>query len=70
MDIEVYASLRFRHASALEKGLAAFDANAYPEFFTRTLWTVSGAHARSKQTFEIEADCNYQRAFLASDSLR
>lgn len=65
MNIEVYAALRFRTATALEKGLAAFDASAFPEFFTRDLWTVSGPLARCKQTFEIEADCNYTTAFLA-----
>ncbi len=65
MDVQVHGVLRFKHRAGLEKGLAAFDDNAYPEFFKSELWALSGPYAECRRTFEIEPDCDYTDAFLA-----
>jgi hypothetical protein len=68
MQINVRGALRFKHRAGLEKGVVAFDENAYPEFFRSELWTLVGPFAFCERTFEIEPDCDYTRAFLAMAS--
>jgi len=65
MNVTVRGALRFKHKPALEKGIEAFDAHAYPELFKSELWRIDGVFAYCERTFEVEADCHYEDAFLA-----
>ncbi len=65
MNVKVRGALRFKHRARLEKGVVAFDENAYPEFFKSELWTLVGPFAFCDKTLEIEPDCNYAEAFFA-----
>lgn len=65
MNVTVRGILRFKHKPALERGIAAFEGRAYPEFFTSAIWKVEGLVASCELTFEIEVDCHYEDAFLA-----
>ena len=65
MDVEVKAALQFKTRAALEKAIVAFDDNAYPEFFNSGMWSLAGTYATCDAQFEIEPDCDYERAFRA-----
>lgn len=65
MDVTVKGALRFKHRPALQRGKAAFESEAYPEYFSSALWTFDGLHAFCDETFEIEVDCDHKRAFMA-----
>jgi len=65
MLVTARGALRFKHRAGLEKGVVAFDDNAYPEFFKSELWTLVGSFAFVDREFEIEVDCKYTEAFLA-----
>jgi len=65
MQVDIRGALRFKHRAGLDRGVAAFDAEAYPEFFNSDLWTLVGPFAFCERSFEIEPDCDYHRAFLA-----
>jgi hypothetical protein len=63
--VEIRGALRFAHRAGLEKGVVAFDDNAYPEFFNSELWSLVGPFATCDTAFEIEPDCDHKRAFMA-----
>ncbi|MFT3693535.1 MAG: hypothetical protein QM831_10380 [Kofleriaceae bacterium] len=63
MDVEVKAALEFKTAGALEKAILAFDDQAYQGFFDSGIWARTGAYATCDTGFEIEPDCDYERAF-------
>lgn len=65
MQTRIKGLLKVRSAAAVEEALAAFDADAYPEFFTADLWKPSGAFLACDAAFELEADCDPKRAVRA-----
>ncbi len=65
MLVTARGALRFKHRAGLEKGLVAFDDNAYPEFYKSELWTLVGSFAFIDRQFEVEVDCKFSEAFVA-----
>jgi len=65
MDVEARGVLQFKTRAALAKAIVAFDDSAYTGFFDSAMWSLAGPFAACDAKFEIEVDCDYERAFRA-----
>jgi hypothetical protein len=65
MLVRIRGLLKLRSAAAAEEALAAFDGEAYPEFFTSDIWTTAATFLSCDAAFELEADCDPKRAVRA-----
>lgn len=66
-SLRAAGSLTFKSAAGRNKALAAFDANAYTEFFGRESWTVEPKSASLDLDLKLPVDCvGFERAFEAA----
>ncbi len=65
MQTKIRGVLKTRSAASAEEALAAFDGEAYPEFFTADIWEQAGKFLLCDAEFELAADCDPLHALRA-----